>query len=312
MMPSFLLMRALRGVLTVWGLLTFVFVMLRLSGDPLDALLGDDAPPELVDYYTALYGLDRPIWEQYLRYFAGLLQGDWGTSFRDGRDALEVVLERVPATLQLGFAAFVFSLCLGIPLGILAALYRNSLLDRFAMGFSVLGFALPNFFIGLLFILLFSMTWRLLPSSGSRTPAHFIMPVVTLGTAGAGSIARFARSSMLDVLNRPYMRTAQAKGLRRARRIAWHAVPNAAIPVVTLLGFRLGDMIAGSVVVEAVFAWPGVGRLLVNAVTARELAIVQAIIVLVTLTMVTANFLVDLLYGWLDPRQRSRSARDGS
>ena len=160
--------------------------------------------------------------------------------------------------------------------------------------------------------LLFSLTWRLLPSSGMLTPAHFIMPVITLGTAGAGSIARFARSSMLDVLNRPYMRTAQSKGLRRARRIAWHAVPNAAIPVVTLLGFRLGDMIAGSVVVEAVFAWPGVGRLLVNAVTARELAIVQAIIVLVTLTMVTANFLVDLLYGWLDPRQRSRSARDGS
>ncbi|MDE0347421.1 MAG: ABC transporter permease [Boseongicola sp.] len=286
--------------------------MLRLSGDPLDALLGDDAPPDLVDYYTALYGLDRPIWEQYLRYFAGLLQGDWGTSFRDGRDALEVVLERVPATLQLGFAAFVFSLCLGIPLGILAALYRNSLLDRFAMGFSVLGFALPNFFMGILLILLFSLTWRLLPSSGMLTPAHFIMPVITLGTAGAGSIARFARSSMLDVLNRPYMRTAQSKGLRRARRIAWHAVPNAAIPVVTLLGFRLGDMIAGSVVVEAVFAWPGVGRLLVNAVTARELAIVQAIIVLVTLTMVTANFLVDLLYGWLDPRQRSRSARDGS
>ncbi len=225
MMPSFLLMRALRGVLTVWSLLTFVFVMLRLSGDPLDALLGDDAPPDLVDYYTALYGLDRPIWEQYLRYFAGLLQGDWGTSFRDGRDALEVVLERVPATLQLGSAAFVLSLCLGIPLGILAALYRNSWLDRFAMGFSVLGFALPNFFMGILFILLFSLTWRLLPSSGTGTPAHFIMPVITLGTAGAGSIARFARSSMLDVLNRPYMRTAQSKGLRRARRIAWHAVP---------------------------------------------------------------------------------------
>lgn len=307
-MSRLIALRTLRGLLTVWGLLTFVFVMLRLSGDPLEALLGDDAPPAVVDYYRALYGFDQPIWTQYLRYFLGLLRGDWGHSFRDGRDALEVVLERVPATMQLGAAAFVFSLCLGIPLGIVAALHRNTLLDRLAMGFAVLGFALPNFFIGIILILLFSMTWRWLPSSGTGTGAHFILPVITLGTAGAGSIARFARSSMLEVLNRPYMRTAQSKGLRRARRILWHAVPNAAIPIVTLLGFRLGDMIAGSVVVEAVFAWPGVGRLLVNAVTARELAIVQAIIVLVTITMVTANLLVDLAYAWLDPRQRDGSA----
>ncbi|MEM1265280.1 MAG: ABC transporter permease [Pseudomonadota bacterium] len=303
-MGRFIVLRTLRGLLTVWGLLTLVFVVLRLSGDPLEALLGDDAPPEMVDYYTVLYGFDQPLWRQYLQYFWGLFQGDWGQSFRDGRDALEVVLERVPATLQLGFAAFVFSLLVGIPLGIVAALYRNTALDRFAMGFAVLGFALPNFFIGIILILFFSMTVRWLPSSGTGTWAHLILPVVTLGTAGAGSIARFARSSMLEVMNRPYMRTAQAKGLRRPRRIMWHAVPNAAIPIVTLLGFRLGDMIAGSVVVEAVFAWPGVGRLLVNAVTARELAVVQAVIVIVTITMVTANLLVDLAYAWLDPRQR--------
>lgn len=303
-MGRFIVLRTLRGLLTVWGLLTLVFVVLRLSGDPLEALLGDDAPPEMVDYYTVLYGFDQPLWRQYLQYFWGLFQGDWGQSFRDGRDALEVVLERVPATLQLGFAAFVFSLLVGIPLGIVAALYRNTALDRFAMGFAVLGFALPNFFIGIILILFFSMTVRWLPSSGTGTWAHLILPVITLGTAGAGSIARFARSSMLEVMNRPYMRTAQAKGLRRPRRIMWHAVPNAAIPIVTLLGFRLGDMIAGSVVVEAVFAWPGVGRLLVNAVTARELAVVQAVIVIVTITMVTANLLVDLAYAWLDPRQR--------
>lgn len=303
-MSRLIALRVLRGVLTVWGLLTLVFIVLRLSGDPLEALLGDDAPPEIIDYYTTLYGFDQPIWRQYINYFGGLLQGDWGQSFRDGRDALEVVLERVPATLQLGFAAFLFSLALGIPLGILAALYRNTLIDRFAMSFAVLGFALPNFFIGIVLILVFSMSFRWLPSSGTGTWAHFVLPVLTLGTAGAGSIARFARSSMLEVMNRPYMRTAQSKGLTRPRRILWHAVPNASIPIVTLLGFRLGDMIAGSVVVEAVFAWPGVGRLLVNAVTARELAIVQAIIVIVTITMVTANLLVDLVYAWLDPRQR--------
>ena len=240
-MSRLIVLRVLRGMLTVWGLLTLVFIALRLSGDPLEALLGDDAPPDLIDYYTTLYGFDQPIWRQYVNYFWGLLQGDWGQSIRDGRDALEVVLERVPATLQLGFAAFLFSLALGIPLGILAALYRNTVLDRFAMGFAVLGFALPNFFIGILLILLFSMTFRLLPSSGTGTWAHFILPVITLGTAGAGSIARFARSSMLEVMNRPYMRTAQSKGLRRPRRIMWHAVPNAAIPIVTLLGFRLHD-----------------------------------------------------------------------
>lgn len=303
-MSRIIALRTVRGLLTIWGLLTFVFVMLRLSGDPLEALLGDDAPPEVIDYYTTLYGFDQPIWRQYVSYFQGLLQGDWGQSFRDGRDALDVVLERVPATLHLGFAAFLFSLCLGIPLGILAALYRNTVIDRLSMGFAVLGFALPNFFIGIVLILVFSMTLRWLPSSGMGTWMHFILTVITLGTAGAGSIARFARSSMLEVLNRPYMRTAQAKGLRRPKRILGHAVPNAAIPIVTLLGFRLGDMIAGSVVVEAVFAWPGVGRLLVNAVTARELAIVQAIIVIVTVTMVVANLLVDLAYAWLDPRQR--------
>lgn len=305
-MTRLFLRRALRGLLTIWGVLTFVFFMLRLSGDPLDSLLGDDAAPEIVAYYTELYGLDRPLWEQYLRYFAGLWQGDWGQSFRDGRDALEIVLERVPATMQLGLASLAFSLAVGIPLGILAALHRNSALDRFTMSFAVLGFALPNFFLGILLILLLTLTWQVLPSSGRGTLAHLVMPVVTLGLSGAGSIARFTRSSMLEVLSQPYMRTAQAKGLGRLRRISWHALPNAAIPVVTLLGFRLGDMIAGSVVVEAVFAWPGVGRLLVTAVTARELAIVQAIIVLVTATMVVANLSVDLLYGWLDPRQRRR------
>lgn len=305
-MTRLFLGRALRGLLTIWGVLTFVFFMLRLSGDPLDSLLGDDAAPEIVAYYTELYGFDRSLWEQYLRYFAGLWQGDWGQSFRDGRDALEIVLERVPATMQLGLASLAFSLAVGIPLGILAALHRNSALDRFTMSFAVLGFALPNFFLGILLILLLTMTWQVLPSSGRGTLAHLVMPVVTLGLSGAGSIARFTRSSMLEVLSQPYMRTAQAKGLGRLRRISWHALPNAAIPVVTLLGFRLGDMIAGSVVVEAVFAWPGVGRLLVTAVTARELAIVQAIIVLVTATMVVANLSVDLLYGWLDPRQRRR------
>jgi len=172
------------------------------------------------------------------------------------------------------------------------------------MGFAVLGFSLPNFFLGILLILAFTMQFRLLPSSGTGSWQHMVMPVITLATAGAGSLARFARSSMLEVLSKSYMRTATAKGVPRLRRINWHALPNAAIPIVTILGFRLGDLIAGSVVTESVFAWPGVGRLLVVSVGTRDLAVVQAILILVATTMVFANLAVDLLYGWLDPRIR--------
>jgi peptide/nickel transport system permease protein len=306
----FVCIKLLRALVTVLIVLTFVFVVLRMSGDPIDSLVGDDAPPDVVEYYRAKYGLDLPIHEQYIRYFQGIAQGDMGRSFKDERDAVEVVLERVPKTLQLGLVSFAVSLLIGIPLGVLAALNRNTALDRFTMGFAVFGYSIPNFFLGIVLILGFAMWLRLLPSSGSGTLAHMIMPVITLGTAGAGSLARFARSSMLEVLNKSYMRAATAKGVPWFRRISWHALPNAAIPIVTIIGFRLGDLIAGSVVTETVFAWPGVGRLLVTSVGSRDLAIVQTILIVVALTMVVANLLVDLIYGWVDPRIRISSALD--
>lgn len=306
----FVCIKLLRALVTVLIVLTFVFVVLRMSGDPIDSLVGDDAPPDVVEYYRAKYGLDLPIHEQYIRYFQGIAQGDMGRSFKDERDAVEVVMERVPKTLQLGLVSFAVSLLIGIPLGVLAALNRNTALDRFTMGFAVFGYSIPNFFLGIVLILGFAMWLRLLPSSGSGTLAHMIMPVITLGTAGAGSLARFARSSMLEVLNKSYMRAATAKGVPWFRRISWHALPNAAIPIVTIIGFRLGDLIAGSVVTETVFAWPGVGRLLVTSVGSRDLAIVQTILIVVALTMVVANLLVDLIYGWVDPRIRISSALD--
>ena len=308
MNTRFLCIKLLRGILTVLIVLTFVFVVLRMSGDPVDALVGDEASPDVIAHYHALYGLDKPIWEQYLLYLRNVARGDLGFSYSDERDAIEVVFERVPKTLQLGIAAFLGSLLIGIPLGVAAALHRNTMLDRFTMGFAVLGFSLPNFFLGILLILAFAMHLRILPSSGSGTWQHMVMPVVTLATAGAGSIARFARSSMLEVLNKSYMRTAKAKGVPWLRRIDWHALPNAAIPIVTILGFRLGDLIAGSVVTESVFAWPGVGRLLVVSVSARDLAVVQTILITVATTMVVANLCVDLLYGRLDPRIRVSGA----
>ena len=307
---QFITIKLFRALITMWLVVTFAFIILRVSGDPIEILVGDEADQEVIEYYQKLYGLDRPIYEQYFYYFVGIAQGDLGISLSDERDALEIVLEAIPKTLQLGFTALAVSILLGVPFGIVAALNRNKPIDRFVMSFAVFGFSMPNFFLGILLILLFSLSLRVLPSSGSETLWHMIMPVITLGTSAAGSLARFARSSMLDVLNKSYMRTAAAKGVPRLRRIYWHALPNTAIPLVTVLGFRLGDLISGSIITETVFAWPGVGRLLVSSVGARDLAVVQAILLMVALTMVIANLAVDLLYGWIDPRIRTSTAMD--
>ena len=296
--------KLLRALFTLWLVVTFVFVVLRLTGDPTDQLLPDDVSPQIVDYYRAAWGLDRPLWEQYLRYVQAALQGDFGVSFRNNDPALDLIMQRVPKTLELGAATILAALLIGIPLGVLAAIWRDSWVDRITMTISVLGFSMPNFFLGILLILLFALQLRLLPSSGYGTWAHMIMPVFTLATAFAGSLARFTRSAMLEVLSRDYMRTAEAEGASLSRRIWLHAFPNAAIPVVTVVGFYVGAIIGGAVVTENVFAWPGVGRLLTSAVGDRDLAVVQGIVVLVAMTMVTANLLVDLAYGWLDPRVR--------
>ncbi len=296
--------KLLRALFTLWLVVTFVFIVLRLTGDPTDQLLPDDVSPQIVDYYRAAWGLDRPLWEQYLRYFQAALQGDFGVSFRNNDPALDLIMQRVPKTLELGAATILAALLIGIPLGVLAAIWRDSWVDRIAMSISVLGFSMPNFFLGILLILLFALQLRLLPSSGYGTWEHMIMPVFTLATAFAGSLARFTRSAMLEVLSRDYMRTAEAEGASLSRRIWLHAFPNAAIPVVTVVGFYIGAIIGGAVVTENVFAWPGVGRLLTSAVGDRDLAVVQGIVVLVAITMVTANLLVDLAYGWLDPRVR--------
>jgi peptide/nickel transport system permease protein len=297
--------RLFRSLVTLWLVATFAFFILHASGDPIEILLGDQAEQEVIDRYRVLYGLDRPMHEQYLRYFVGIARGDLGFSLSDERAVTEVLAEAVPATLVLGVTALAISMLIGIPLGIAAALHRNKPIDRFVMTFAVLGFSIPNFFLGILLILVFSLWLRWLPTSGMGTIEHLIMPAITLGTAIAGSIARFTRSSMLDVLNQHYMRTAAAKGVPRNRRILLHALPNAAIPLLTVLGFRLGDLVAGSIIVETVFAWPGVGRLLVSSVTRRDLAVVQGVLIWAAFTMVVANLAVDLLYGWIDPRVRA-------
>lgn len=307
-MLRFWLIKILRTLLTLWLVVTFAFVVLRTSGDPVVALLGADAMPDEVEQFRRAWGLDQPLIVQYFNYIGQMATGQFGTSLRDHRPVIQIIAERLPATLQLGLVAFVLAAVIGITAGIIAALRRGGLIDRAIMALAVFGFALPNFFLGILLILLFSLTWQILPSSGTGTWKHLVMPAITLATFTAGSLARFTRSAMLEVLEKPYMRAAAAKGVPFWKRVLFHAFPNAAIPIVTVVGLNLGQLVAGAIVVETVFAWPGIGRLLVVAVSQRDLAVVQGLVLVIAVTMVLANLAVDLIYGVLDPRIREAAA----
>lgn len=305
-MIRYLATRLLRAMLTIVFVVTFAFVILRLSGDPALLILSPDTAPEAIEAFRRAWGLDEPVWTQYLNYFGAIAEGNLGRSMRDGRPAVELVLERVPATLALTVPALLLKVAIGVPAGIYAALHRNRLADRLTMLCSVAGFTVPSFVLGLLLVLVFSVQLGWLPSGGQDSWRHAILPIITLSAAGAAVLARFTRSAMLEVLGQPYVRTASAKGLQWRRVVISHALPNAAIPTVTIIGFMVGSLVAGAVVVESVFSWPGVGRMLVVAVANRDLAVVQTILLLVAGTMVCSNLAVDMLYGWIDPRLRTR------
>ncbi len=309
MNPVVIAIKIFRAMITVVLLVTFVFVILRLSGDPAVQMLGLEVDPEALEKIRRRWGLDRPIWEQFLSFFWNLLQGDFGQSFIGGRDALGVVTERLPNTLWLMGLTTIFTFGLGIPAGIYASLHRNTFSDRAIMGLTVASFSLPNFVVGIILIMIFGVTFRLLPTSGSDTVLHYIMPIVTMASADAAIFARFSRSAMLEVLYAPYMRTARAKGLMWGEAVRRHALPNASIPIVTIGGIYIGRQIAAATITENVFAWPGIGKLLVVSVQNRDLAVVQCIVILVGVTMVIANLLVDIAYGYLDPRTRTEGGR---
>jgi peptide/nickel transport system permease protein len=304
-MIRFLLLRFGRALLTIALVVTFAFIVLRLSGDPAMLILNVDAPPQAVAAFRHEWGLDQPIWVQYLAYIRNVAIGDLGQSMRDGRPAAALVWERVPATLELTLPALAIKLGLGVPAGVYAALHRGSWIDRAVMAAAVAGFTVPSFVLGLVLVLVFAVQLGWFPSGGQDSWLSPVLPVFTLGIGGAAILARFTRSAMLEVLGQPYIRTAQAKGVPWRAVVRGHALPNAAIPTVTIVGFMVGSLLAGAVVVESVFSWPGVGRLLVVAVSNRDLAVVQCILLLVAVTMVSANLVVDLLYGVLDPRLRS-------
>ena len=304
-MLRFFAVRIARAMLTIALVVTFAFVVLRLSGDPALIIMGPEAPPEVIAAFRKAWGLDDPIWMQYLDYFGAIARGELGRSMRDGRPAIQLVAERIPATLVLTIPALLLKLGIGIPAGILAALHRGSIIDRAVMAAAVAGFTIPSFVLGLVLVLIFAVQLGWLPSGGQDSWWHAILPIITLGIGGAAVLARFTRSAMLEVLGQPYVRTASAKGVAWRAVVARHALPNAAIPTVTIIGFMVGTLIAGAVVVESVFSWPGVGRLLVVAVANRDLAVVQCVLLLVAATMVASNLAVDFLYGFLDPRLRT-------
>ncbi|MEI7309123.1 ABC transporter permease [Pectobacterium carotovorum] len=309
-MLNTLLGSALRALLTVFLAVTFTFVMLRISGDPMTSLLGVETPPQVIDILRQQWGLDRPVTEQYFTYLGRIVTGDFGTSLRSGQDALAMIMEKIPATLRLMAASLLLALAVGIPLGIVAAHYHGRIVDRTVIGLAVLTHSIPTFLTGILLIQLFAVQLRVLPSGGGATLAHMVMPALAIGLYNAGVIARFVRSSVLEVIGQRYILAARAKRVSEWGLIVRHVMPNAALPLLTLFGFLLGGMIGGSAVIEAVFAWPGVGLLLINSVAARDVAVVQAIVILITVAMVSANLFVDFLHAMIDPRlrhsQRSR------
>jgi peptide/nickel transport system permease protein len=307
-MIRFIASRLFRAGLTVIAVMTFAFVVLRLSGDPAQVLLGPDVPQSVIQAFRDRWGLDDPIWTQYLAYMKAMFQGDFGLSMRDRSPAIDLVLQRIPATLALTIPALILQLAFGIPAGIYAALKRGTLADRGVIVVAIIGFTVPSFVMGLLLVLLFAVTLGYLPSGGASTWQHAILPIVTMSIGGIGVLARFSRSAMIEVMGQPYIRTASAKGVKWRDVVRYHALPNAAVPIVTIVGFMVGSLIAGAIIVETIFSWPGMGRLLIVSVTNRDLAVVQCILLLVAAVMVVSNLIVDLLYGWLDPRLRNTAA----
>ncbi|WP_025660278.1 ABC transporter permease [Rhizobium sp. IBUN] len=306
-MIRFVLVRLFRALITILAVVTFAFVVLRMSGDPAQVMLGPDVPQDSIDAFRKAWGLDQPLWIQYIAYLKSIFTGDFGVSMRDKASALCLVMERVPATLQLTVPALILKLVIGIPAGVYAALHRQSFADRGVILLAILGFTIPSFVMGLVLVLIFSVMLGLLPSGGQDTWMHGILPTITMSIGGIGILARFSRSAMIEVMGQPYIRTASAKGLKWSDVVWSHALPNAAVPIVTIVGFMVGSLIAGAVVVESIFSWPGIGRLLVVSVSNRDLTVVQCILLIIAATMVVSNLVVDLLYGWLDPRLRSHT-----
>jgi peptide/nickel transport system permease protein len=314
-MRQHLIRRLLASLITLFGISILVFGAIRLvPGDQITAQLGTEAGMLSDTQRAALeryYGLDRPVVEQYFTWITNALQGNFGLSIRQGREVLPLILERFPVTLELAVLSVILALFIGIPIGIISSLKRNTWIDFFGRVFSMLGLSVPNFLLGTLIIYILSVYFKILPNSGNYVDfvedpimnlQQLIFPAITMGFSFAASIMRMTRSAMLEVLNESYVRTARSKGLMERTVILRHAMRNALIPVVTLIGIEFGYLLGGAFITEQIFALPGIGRLAINAISQREYALVQGIAIFIVFNFIVINFIVDMLYGLLDPR----------
>lgn len=297
-----------RLVLTVpvlIGVATLVFALLHLvPGDPAQVMLGESAAQSDVDELRARLGLDRPLPTQYAVFIGGLVRGDFGTSFRYNTPVFDEIAQRLPHTIDLALAAMSVAILLAIPLGIVGALYRGRAIDQAAMTVSLVGISMPNFWLGPLLAIVFAVSLGWLPVSGTGDWRHLVLPAVTLGAALSAILARMTRASLIEELRELYVLAARARGLSQTRAVLKHALRNSLIPVVTILGLQFGAVLTGTIITETIFSWPGIGRLLIQAINFRDYPLVQGCILFIATTYVLVNLLVDLAYGWLDPRIR--------
>jgi peptide/nickel transport system permease protein len=304
-MLTFIFQRLLGALLVILGVVSIVFLLIHLiPGDPVEIMLGESASTADREALRVALGLDLPVWLQFKNYLIGLTQLDLGTSIHFRRPVSALLLERLPATGLLALVTLLITLTLALPLGIIAAVRRNTWWDTGAMSFSMLGVSIPNFWLGPILILVFSLWLGWLPVSGRSGLASVILPSLTLATGLMAVLSRMVRSSMLEVLGEDYMRTARAKGLPPNRVILHHGLRNALLPVITMLGLQLGALLAGAVITETVFSWPGIGLLTIESIQSRDYPVVQACVLLISVTYVLVNLLTDLAYAWVDPRVR--------
>ncbi len=304
-MKRYILMRVLKALLTIWAVYTLVFFLTRVTGDPIEWLTIAGASDSAKETLRENLGLDLPLWQQYFKSLIGLFTGDTGTSYYYARPVSELFAERIGPTVALGSIVMLVTVLIGIPLGVLAAVRHNTLLDRATMSTAVIGSTMPNFVLGILLIFIFSLKLRLLPSGNTGTPLHYILPVIAMSVGPTASVARLTRSSLLDVIGQDFLDCARAKGMREWKVVLKHGLRNALIPVITILGAQLSAMIGGSVVVETVFAWPGIGTLIVSSAQQRDFPVVVFGVLVIAASVTFVNLLVDLSYGLLDPRIRN-------
>jgi ABC-type dipeptide/oligopeptide/nickel transport system permease component len=303
-MTKYILRRILHGVLVLFGVSIIVFLLMHLGGDPTAVLLPLDTPLEDIEIFRHEMGFDRPLPIQYLYFLSRAVRGDFGYSYHYRTDAMSLVLERMPATIRLTAAALVVSLVISLPAGIIAALQKDSWLDVLVRVLVLVGQAMPGFWLALVLIVIFAVRLRWLPVSGAQGWRSLILPAVTAGSFSAATLTRLLRSSLLEVLGENYIQAARGKGVPPRLVVTRHALKNAAIPVVTMIGLQVGWLLGGAVISEVVFAYPGMGRLAMTAIGYRDLPVIQSFVVITSLIVVWINLFMDILYSWLDPRIR--------